>query len=73
MLTCWSVALVSHKSSESHKTSRIRDRNAAANLAVIRKIAINLVKSDKTQKGSIKGRRKAAGWDNDYMQKIIGF
>ena len=53
--------------------SRLRDRNAAANLAVIRKIAINLVKADKTQKGSIKGRRKAAGWDNDYMQKIIGF
>ena len=52
--------------------SRLRDRNAAANLAVIRKIAINLVKADKTQKGSIKGRRKAAGWDNDYMQTIIG-
>jgi len=53
--------------------SRLRDRNAAANLAVIRKIAINLVIADKTQKGSIKGRRKAAGWDNDYMQKVIGF
>lgn len=52
---------------------RIRDRNAAANLAVIRKIAINLVKADKTQKGSVKGRRKAAGWNNDYMQKVIGF
>ena len=51
---------------------RVRNRNAAANLSVIRKIAINLVKGDKSQKGSIKGRRKAAGWDNDYMQKIIG-
>ena len=45
--------------------------NAAANLSVIRKIAINLVKSNKSQKGSIKGKRKAAGWDNDYMQNII--
>lgn len=53
--------------------SRLRDRNAAANLAVIRKIAINLVKADTSQKGSIKGRRKAAGWDNNYMQKIIGY
>lgn len=52
--------------------SRLRDRNAAANLAVIRKIAINLVKADKPQKESIKGRRKAAGWDNEYMQKIAG-
>lgn len=49
------------------------NRNAAFNLAVIRKIAINLLKADKTQEGSIKGRRKPAGWDNDYMQKIIGF
>ena len=53
--------------------SRLRDRNAAANLSVIRKIAINLVKADKSIKGSIKGRRKAAGWNNDYMQKIVGF
>lgn len=51
--------------------SRLRDRNAAANLAVVRKIAVNLVKADKSEKGSIKGKRKAAGWDNDYMQKII--
>ncbi|MTH94565.1 ISAs1 family transposase, partial [Roseibium sp. RKSG952] len=50
---------------------RVRDRNAAANLSVIRKIAINLVKADKSQKGSIKGKRKAAGWDNDYMLKIM--
>lgn len=53
--------------------SRLRDRNAAANLAVIRKIAVNLVKAERSPKGSIKGRRKAAGWDNDYMQKLIGF
>lgn len=46
---------------------RVRNRNAAANLSVIRKIAINLIKADKSQKGSIKGRRKAAGWNNDYM------
>ena len=52
--------------------SRLRHRNAAANLAVIRKIAINLVKAEKSPKSSIKGRRKAAGWDNDYMQKIVG-
>ncbi len=51
--------------------SRLRDRNAAANLAIIRKIAVNLVKADKSAKGSVKGRRKAAGWDNDYMQKLV--
>ena len=50
---------------------RIRHRNAAANLAVIRKIAINLVKADTSTKGSIKGKRKAAGWNNQYMQQLI--
>lgn len=50
---------------------RVRDRNAASNLSAIRKIAINLVKADSSVKGSIKGKRKAAGWDNDFMQKII--
>ena len=32
---------------------RLHHRNAAANLSVIRKIAINLVKSNKSQKGSV--------------------
>lgn len=50
---------------------RVRDRNAASNLAAIRKIAINLVKADSSVRGSIKGKRKAAGWDNSFMQKII--
>lgn len=50
---------------------RVRDKNAASNLAAIRKIAMNLVKAESSVKGSIRGKRKAAGWDNDYMQKII--
>ena len=33
-----------------------------------KKIAVNPVKAGKSQKGSIKGRRKAAGWNNDCMQ-----
>ncbi len=53
--------------------SRLQDRNAVANLAVIRNIAFNLVEADKSQKGSIKGRRKAAGWDKVCLQKIIRF
>ena len=49
---------------------RIRHRNAASNLAVIRKIAINLVKADKSSRGSIKGKRKAAGWSNQYRTHL---
>jgi predicted transposase YbfD/YdcC len=50
---------------------RVRNRNAAGNLAVLRKIAVNLVKADVSRKGSIKGKRKAARWDDDFMQKIV--
>lgn len=50
--------------------SRIRDRNACENLALLRKIAINLTQKSQT-KGSVKGRRKKAAWDNDYMAKLL--
>jgi len=44
--------------------SRVRDRNAAANLAVLRRIALNLVRADGSRPGSLKGKRKMAGWDD---------
>ena len=50
--------------------SRVRDRNAAANLAVLRRIALNLVRADPSS-GSLKGKRKRAAWDNGFMQRII--
>lgn len=50
--------------------SRIRDRNAAQNLALIRKIAINLIQKCPI-KGSVRGRRKKAAWDDDYMAKLL--
>ena len=50
--------------------SRIRDRNAARNLALLRKIAINLIQKCPV-KGSVRGRRKKAAWDNDYMAQLL--
>ncbi len=41
------------------------------NLAVIRHIALNILKQDKNIKGSIKGKRKCAGWDNSYLLKLL--
>jgi len=32
---------------------------------------VNLVKNDKSSKASIRGRRLKAGWDNNYLMKII--
>ena len=51
--------------------SRIRDKTAASNWAVLRKIALNLLKSDSEARTSIRGRRKQAGWDNDYMGQLL--
>ncbi|NJO97721.1 MAG: ISAs1 family transposase [Pleurocapsa sp. CRU_1_2] len=51
--------------------SRIRKDNAPENLAVIRHIALNIIKQDKNIKGSIKGKRKCAGWDNNYLLKLL--
>ncbi len=51
--------------------SRVRDRTAARNFALVRKIALNLVARDKGTQTSLRGRRKKAAWDNNYMLQII--
>lgn len=51
--------------------SRVRIGHAAENLAVIRRIALNLLKQEKTSKVGIKARRKRAGWDNQYLLKVL--
>jgi len=49
---------------------RIRAGFAAQNMAVIRDIALNLLKKDKS-KGSVRGKRKKAGWNDDYMLDVL--
>ncbi len=51
--------------------SRVRERNAVRNLALLRKIALNLARTDTTLKTSLKGTRKSAAWDNDFMATLI--
>lgn len=51
--------------------SRVRIGNASENLAVLRHMALNLLKQETTLKASIKGKRKRAGWDNDYLLKAL--
>lgn len=50
---------------------RIRKDNGAENFAVLRPIALNLLRQETTSKGSLKGRRKKAGWDNNYLLKVL--
>lgn len=51
--------------------SRVRDRNAATNLAILRRFALSLCKQEKTAKVGIKIKRKRAGWNNDYLLKLF--
>jgi predicted transposase YbfD/YdcC len=54
--------------------SRIRRDHGAENFSVMRRVAVNLLRQDETSKRkSIKGRRKQAGWDNDYLGRLLGF
>ncbi len=49
----------------------VRERNAARNLALLRRIALNLARADSTLKASLKGKRKYAGWDDGFMAALI--
>jgi predicted transposase YbfD/YdcC len=51
--------------------SRIRTDNAPANMAVLRHIALNLIRSDKTRKVGVKASIKNAGWDTKYLWKLL--
>jgi predicted transposase YbfD/YdcC len=51
--------------------SRVRDRTAARNLALLRKIALNVVGRDRTSKASVRARRKKAAWNDAYMLKLL--
>ena len=53
-------------------SNRTRKGHSAANLAVIRHIALNLIKAEKTSKVGVKIKRLKAGWDNDYLLRVIG-
>ncbi|UVS60258.1 MULTISPECIES: ISAs1 family transposase [Nitrosomonas] len=46
-------------------SNRTRKGHSAANLAVIRHIALNLIKAEKTSRVGIKTKRLKAGWDNE--------
>jgi predicted transposase YbfD/YdcC len=51
--------------------SRVRAGHAAENLGWLRRLALALLKQEDS-KGTIKGKRLKAGWDNDFLEKLLG-
>jgi predicted transposase YbfD/YdcC len=50
---------------------RIRKDNAPQKFAIIRHISLNLLNQEKTSKTGAKNQRLRAGWDDDYLTKIL--
>ena len=55
----------------SEDQSRIRPGFAGENLVVIRHLALNLLKREQILKRGTAIKRKRAGWDNSYLEKLL--
>lgn len=51
--------------------SRVRSEHAAHNFAVVRRLALQLLKQDTRLKVGIKAKRLRAGWDDDYRLHVL--
>jgi predicted transposase YbfD/YdcC len=51
--------------------SRIRKDHGPENMTMLRHIALNLLKQDKSIKVGIKSKRKNAGWNERYLLKVL--
>lgn len=53
---------------------RNRKDNGSENMALMRKLALNLARITPTEKKqSMRGKLKRAGWDNDFLLKLVSF
>jgi hypothetical protein len=51
--------------------SRIRQGHTAENMAMLRHMAMNLLKQEKTTQRGGQAQRRQAGWNNDYLVRCL--
>ncbi|WP_145207480.1 ISAs1 family transposase [Planctomycetes bacterium TBK1r] len=61
----WVLDVVFHEDS-----SRLRTKNATSNMSFARRFVTTLLKRD-TRKKSLKRKRKIAGWNTDFLEKLL--
>lgn len=50
---------------------RLRKGHSDANFSILRRTALSLLKNETTAKVGIKNKRLNAGWDDDYLSKVL--
>jgi predicted transposase YbfD/YdcC len=52
--------------------NRCRTGDAAENFAIVRHVAVNLIKGERSKRKGVLTKRKRCGWDHEYLLKVIG-
>ena len=51
--------------------SRMRERQSTTNFAMLRRLALNILRKDPTPNLSLRRKRLKAGWDNQYLESLL--
>ena len=62
----WTLDMTLHEDA-----CRIRTGHAPENLALLRRLVLNLIRGVKSPKASVRASIKKAGWDNAFLEKVL--